>query len=80
MATKIFGVEFECYETVDGKDGSWFKENQNVVATDVKDAIAKVEKKQSKPYSFIDDETKKKVTCRRSKFEFLNVILRAQAD
>lgn len=89
MPTRIFGVEYWITETI-GKvkptgrsQSDTIKESKNVAASTAQAAIDKAKLNAEKPYAFTDEDDKGKMVkykVTRSKFELINVILRAEAD
>lgn len=82
MSTQIYGVDYWITEYKNGKRTESYKESKNVVAKNALDAILKVRTLAAKPYSYTDEDTKKKVTITRpaDSFEPINSILRASTD
>lgn len=80
MSTKIFKVRFSYIEMANGKSNGRLWDTKSVVAKDALAAIVKTKKKSEKPYSFKDDETKKKITCTYKNHLFESVELVASSD
>lgn len=80
--TRIFQVVYFFNEVTNGKrEPSYLKETKSVVAKDATEAIEKVKAALIKSKSsFIDDETKKKVSVSYAGFDPVNVTIEAETD
>lgn len=80
MSTTIYKVEYSSTELQNGKRVDTFTESVSIVAKDALHAIGKAKTKCEKPFSYIDDVTKKRVKITRTNFTAIQVVVLAKAD